>query len=484
MTSHSPLYVDESSVAGLSRRQLPFIPVFAQSVAAIAPAGTSAVTPMFVIGALGGFSGVVSFAAAMVVVLLVAACIRPMAQRLAVVGGLYSYVAHGLGPRSALVTAWSAVVGYGSVGMASLLAVGLYLAHIAVSVGVATVVPLVSMSAIVIVAALVACVLMVRGIKVSAAATLAVEVVAVLLMVGLMVAVGIAHRDVPWSEVFAARADHGFSGIGIVVAVSAFVGFESATTLSAEARKPFLSVPRTLRWTPVAAGVIYLLAVVAQSMAIYHADETVQSSSTPLAALFLAEGSRAASVVLDVGIATSFFACALASVNALVRVLFCLGRERVAPPALGRAHPRFHTPAIAAVSAMVVVTVVPLIFLWCGGDPEAGIRDFLTLSAFGYMGSYLAACLAAPALLRTIGEASRRITVLGVVGALLLAALLVGAAVTGFGHSTALLIVYAASMVIAIAVVWVVGRVAPERLGRVGVYDETSRDDILTATLR
>ncbi|MFW0794187.1 APC family permease [Gordonia sp. CPCC 205515] len=484
MTPQSPLFVDESSVAGLSRRQLPFIPVFAQSVAAIAPAGTSAVTPMFVIGALGGFSGVVSFAAAMVVVMLVAACIRPMAQRLAVVGGLYSYVAHGLGPRAALVTAWSAVVGYGSVGMASLLAVGLYLSHIAVSVGVSTTVPLVSVSAIVIVAATIACVLMVRGVKVSAAATLVVEVVAVILMVGLMVAVAVMHRDVPWADVFRPRADRGISGIGIVVAVSAFVGFESATTLSAEARRPFLVVPRTLRWTPVAAGLIYLLAVVAQSTAIYQADPDVASSSTPLAALFLAEGSRAASVVLDIGIATSFFACALASVNALVRVLFCLGRERVAPTALGRAHPVFHTPAIAAVAAMSVVTVVPLVFLWCGGDPEAGIRDFLTLSALGYVGSYLLACLAAPALLHRIGESSRRLVVLGGVSAALLVALLIGAGVTDLGHSTTLFVIYAITVAIAIVMAVVIGRVMPDRVARVGIYDEPSRDDVLTATLR
>ena len=91
-----PLVADESPVRGLTRRQLPFIPVFAQSVAAIAPAGTSAVTPLFVIAAMSGAGGVISFAVAMVVVMMISACVRPMAQRLAVVGGLYSYVAQGL----------------------------------------------------------------------------------------------------------------------------------------------------------------------------------------------------------------------------------------------------------------------------------------------------------------------------------------------------------------------------------------------------
>ena len=481
----SPLVADESPVSGLTRRQLPFIPVFAQSVAAIAPAGTSAVTPLFVIAAMSGAGGVISFAVAMVVVMMISACIRPMAQRLAVVGGLYSYVAQGLGSRVALPTAWSAVVGYGSVSMAGLLAVGLYLNHIAVSVGVSTSVWLPAVCAIVVVAAALMTVLMVRGIKVSATATLVIEVVAVVILVGLMAWLGITHHSADWSQVFAPQVDVGSMGLMIVVAVSAFVGFESATTLSAEAHRPFRSVPRTLRWTPIAAGVIYLLAVTTQSLAMFDAPAGVRESSTPLAALFLSDGTRITAVILDIGIATSFFACALASVNALVRVLFTLGRERVVPEAFGRTHRRFHTPAVATVWAMAIVTLGPLVFLWCGGNPQDGIRDFLTLSALGYMGSYLTACLASPVLLGRIGEPSRRIMVLGVVTAVILGVLLVTAFGTGVGHGRVLGVVYVASMIVVTALVLFVARRSPRLLAGVGVFDATTSADILTtATLR
>ncbi|WP_331436494.1 APC family permease [Gordonia sp. w5E2] len=480
-----PLVADESPVRGLTRRQLPFIPVFAQSVAAIAPAGTSAVTPLFVIAAMSGAGGVISFAVAMVVVMMISACVRPMAQRLAVVGGLYSYVAQGFGPRVALPTAWSAIVGYGSVSMAGLLAVGLYLNHIAVSIGVSTSVWLPIVCAIIVVAAVAMTVLMVRGIKVSATATLAIEVVAVVILVGLMVWLGITHHSADWAKVFAPQVDVGSMGLMIVVAVSAFVGFESATTLSAEARRPFRSVPRTLRWTPIAAGLIYLLAVTTQSVAMFDAPAGVRTSSTPLAALFLSDGTRVTAVILDIGIATSFFACALASVNALVRVLFTLGRERVAPRAFGTTHPRFHTPAFATVCAMAVVTLGPLVFLWCGGDPQNGIRDFLTLSALGYMGSYLTACLASPRLLARIGESSRRILALGVFTATILGVLLLTAFGTGVGHGRILGVVYVASMAVVTVFVLGVARRRPRLLGGVGVFDATTSADILTtATLR
>ncbi|WP_156529263.1 amino acid permease, partial [Gordonia sp. 852002-10350_SCH5691597] len=179
----------------------------------------------------------------------------------------------------------------------------------------------------------------------------------------------------------------------------------------------------------------------------------VRESSTPLAALFLSDGTRITAVILDIGIATSFFACALASVNALVRVLFTLGRERVVPEAFGRTHRRFHTPAVATVWAMAIVTLGPLVFLWCGGNPQDGIRDFLTLSALGYMGSYLTACLASPVLLGRIGEPSRRIMALGVVTAVILGVLLVTAFGTGVGHGRVLGVVYVASMVVVTALV-------------------------------
>src|SRR5690242_8530118 len=124
-----------SPVEGLPRRQLPLIPVFAQSVAAVAPSGAAAVIPALVLATAGGAGAIVAFAMASVVVLLVSACLQPMAQRMAAVGGVYTYTARGLGPLAAVPTGWSAIVGYTSVGMAGLLAVGTYLSNIVVAAG-------------------------------------------------------------------------------------------------------------------------------------------------------------------------------------------------------------------------------------------------------------------------------------------------------------------------------------------------------------
>jgi len=118
-------------------------------------------------------------------------------------------------------------------------------------------------------------------------------------------------------------------------------------------------------------------------------------------------------------------------------------------------------------------------------NPQDGIRDFLTLSALGYMGSYLTACLASPVLLGRIGEPSKRIMALGVVTAVILGVLLVTAFGTGVGHGRVLGVVYVASMVVVTALVLFVSRRSPRLLAGVGVFDATTSADILTtATLR
>ncbi|BAW08302.1 transporter [Nocardia seriolae] len=210
-----------------------------------------------------------AFLAAALLAWAVALVIRPMAQRLAVTGGLYTYVAKGLGPFVAVPTGWSAIVGYASVSVAGLLAVGTYLDQLAVTAGLAGFGGTATIVGLLLVAAVVEAVLMVRGIRLSASATLLVECVSVVTVLALMgyLLTRDAHAPRP-APVFEWHGGTGTLAMSAVVAVSAFVGFESATTLSAEAYRPFRSVPRTLVWTPLAAAVIYLIAVTAQAVAL------------------------------------------------------------------------------------------------------------------------------------------------------------------------------------------------------------------------
>ena len=477
------LVAKHSPVQGLPRRQLPFIPVFAQSVAAVAPSGAAAVIPVLVISSAGGGGALVAFACAAAIILLVSACLRPMAQRMASVGGIYSYTARGLGPAVAVPTGWSAIVGYATVGMAGLIAVGTYLSHIVVATGLVRAIPVGVIIAVMVVAAAGATLVMIRGIRVSARITLLVECVSIGLVGALLIllVVTTTRAGAPPSAAMNWEGNAQSTALSIIVAVSAFVGFESSTTLSGEARQPFLSVPRVIRWTPVAAAALYLIALPVQAIALAYAPDSVRESATPMVALLTSQGSTSLAAILDLGIAASFFACTLASINALVRVLFCMGREGVAPSPLGRTHPRFQTPASAIGASMIVVTAIPVSVLLAGVSPDQGLRIFLTLSACGYIGSYLAGCLSAPILLRRIGESTPSVWVLGVATTTILLVLVVNAVVFAVQDGIVLIAAYALIMSVAVLYTVALRQLAPHRLESVGIYDETQLSDLLPA---
>lgn len=463
-----------SPVAGLSRRRLTFLPVLAQAVAAVAPAGAISVIPALLLGP----NLVLSFAMAMAVMVLVSICLRPMTKRMAGVSGLYSYTAKGLGPLAALTAGWSAIFGYGLVAMASLLAVGTYAAQLLVGFGLPRDARWPLTVVLMLAAACAASGLMVRGIRLSARVTLLVEVISILILAVLMVAyLIIATPDVDLARIFVGNGNFDALSVGIVVAVSAFVGFESPTTLGGEARRPFVSVTRAITWTPIVTGVLYLFAVTAQDIALNDAPLSVISSPTPLPDLF-SQTSPVLAAGLNLGIAASFFACTIASVNALARTLFCMGREGVAPRSVGLAHPRYSTPWSAILTVMPIITVVPILIIVSGTTPEQGLTSLFTLGAYGYLGSYVLAGASLPFFLRKIGEVTYASWVLGaattlVIGVVLAASALVSVQ-TGNLHSY----IYGGLVIASIVFGVALHRFAPQRLKDVGIYDETRESDV------
>lgn len=471
-----------SPVEGLRRRKLSFLPVFAQAVANVAPAGAMTVIPALILPNLVFGSArpnlVVTFGAAMAVMILVALCLRPMAKRMAAVSGLYSYTAKGLGQRTAITAGWSAIFGYGLVAMASLLAVGTYVVELFINLGIPVEDPKVVTVLVILAAAVAACFLMVRGIQLSAWATLLMESISIGILAVLMVVYfAVNEPQVNVGSMFAWSGHFDSLSIAIIVAVSAFVGFESPTTLGGEAQKPFVSVPRAITWTPILAGVLYLLAATAQDVALRDAPPDITASSTPLSDLF-SQTSPVFAAVLDLGIAASWFACAIASVNALARIFFCMGREGVAPRGVGRTHPLFRTPSTAILAVMPVVVIVPIAIVISGASPEQGLAHLFTLGAYGYLGSYILASASLPFFLRRIGENTYASWVLGTATSLILTAVLWTAATTSIGTGNLQTLIYGGVLLASVVYAMYLHRRLPMRLASVGIYDETRESDL------
>jgi amino acid transporter len=401
-----------------------------------------------------------------------------MAQRMAAVSGLYSYTAKGLGQRTAITAGWSAMFGYGLVAMASLLLVGVYVGQLFSNLGV----PFADSKAftvpVIIAAAAAACFLMVRGIRVSAWFTVLLESVSIgVLAVLMIIYFAFNAPSTNLGSVFTWNGDFDSLPLGIVVAVSAFVGFESPTTLGGEAHRPFVTVPRAITWTPILMGVLCLLAVTAQDAALKEAPLSIAASSTPLSDLF-SQSSPVSAAVLDLGIAASWFGCAIASVNALARIFFCMGREGVAPRIVGRTHPVFRTPSMAIMVVMPVVAIVPIALVIFGASPERGLVNLFTLGAYGYLGSYILASASMPFFLRRIGESTYSNWILGAVTTVALGAVFWTAAAASIRTGSLHTLVYAGVLLASVLYATFLRFRLPGRLASVGIYDETRELDL------
>ncbi|MBM7805250.1 amino acid transporter [Geodermatophilus bullaregiensis] len=469
----------QSPVAGLRRRRLSFLEVLAQSVSGLAPSAAMVAVPSIVLLESGSATLPVLLAATALVV-LIGWCLTHFARRMAAVGGTYSYTARGLGPVGALVGGWALLIGYAAVAMAALVGSAVYLAGL---FGLDPSPPVVAGACVLL--GLLGTLCTVRGIQLSARVALVLEVLSISLVLTVLAVLLLAPRSTPGTA--AAVVDgpvHWGAAVGVVLGVTAFMGFESAATLGVEARRPLVSVPRAVLWTPVVAGVLLLAAAAAQVVLLRSAPLDVLTSPVPVAELAERDGLGLLRRLLDLGIATSFFACVTGSTNALGRVLFTMAREGVLPAALGRTHPRFETPHHALTLALPAVVGVPVVVLLSGSGPRAVLTGALTVSAFGYVLAYVLACLAMPLFLRSIGELTPLPAVAGslaaVAGVLGLGVALGGASLWGGQAMTSVFLTALAPGLLWAC--WLRWR-APGRLAAVGVYDVATVGSVLPGSV-
>lgn len=393
-----------SPLAGLARRSVGFADVLAQSVSAVAPAGAAFTTPLLVSAVAGGVS-LPALAAALVIALLTASTINQFTRRMAATGSLYTFVARGLGSAPGYVAGVGLLIGYGFIAMFALAGSGYYLATLVSRLLPTGIDPTLIAAGAMVVLGAVCLLVLARGIRLSTRVTLLIEATSVALIVALIVAVVAANAD-RMPVVFAADApfDPQAFAVAATLAITAFVGFESSAALGVEAKRPFASIPRAIMATVVVSGLLYLGTSAAQTIGFDVTGLDPASSTSPANDLAAAFGMPWAGFVLDVSIATSLFACAVASSTALVRVLFSMGREGLLPPALGTAHPRWRTPFVASAIALPVVIVVPVASAIIAGSVWDAMTVLIIFAAAGYILAYVLACIAAPVFLHRIGE--------------------------------------------------------------------------------
>ncbi|GLI27706.1 amino acid permease [Agromyces rhizosphaerae] len=476
----------ESPVAGLDRRSVGAVEVFAQSVSAVAPTGAALTTPA-IIASVTGTASLLPTLLAAGVTLLVASAITQFSRRMAAPGGVSAYIARGLGSTSALVGGVAQLIGYGFVAMFALVGTVYTTLSLVDFTWPSFAAPPVLAVALMLVFGAGALFILVRGIRRSARVTLIVEVVSV----GLLAVLTVALLGVLWAtdapmmanRTFAVFDPTAISGpellVTTAIAMTAFVGFESASTLGGEAKRPLLAIPRAIVWTVFVSTGLYLLTGYAQLTGIDAADLRGGGGYFPIDGVTASLGVPWLGAVLEVAIAASLFACLIASATAMTRVLFALAREGLLPRALGRTRRRSGTPIVSVALGMSIVVAVPVVSVLLGAALWPTMQWLLLGAATGYLVAYFLVSVASPVFLWRIGESGWRSTLVAVSGAVGVAAILVAYLVveaTGARSGAVWLMVGILGVTIVLAAVRTVFAFRHPRIR--GVYDVPTIADV------
>jgi amino acid transporter len=276
--------------------------------------------------------------------LLIALCVFLFVRESASPGSLYSYASSSLPPMLGSVSAWALLLAYVATG-ASVAGGFVHYANVAL----AEFLHLSAPPVLLCVLAVAVCVAIAyRDVKISTRLMAYIELASVLSISAVFVLVLWHHGLNLDPAQFTLRGIH-WSGVrlGVVLAMFSFVGFESATTLGEEAKRPLETIPRAVIQSALLAGLFFITASYTELLGFPPAAGTLDQSASPMSALATAAGAPRLGPVIDLGAMISMFACILACVTAAARVLLMMAHNGVAHRWMSRTHdrtPRRTTP--------------------------------------------------------------------------------------------------------------------------------------------
>ncbi|WP_208948474.1 APC family permease [Segnochrobactrum spirostomi] len=391
------------STATLAANRLSLPEVVAQSIGTVAPSGTPALV-IPVVFAVAGNGTWLAYLFATIALLFVAWSVNQFARHTASPGALYVFAGQGLGGLWGVIAGWSLLIAYlftaGAVigGAVNSL---LVLAH---TFGVQN-----SDQALTIVVSLAviagAWFLAYRDIRLSTRTTLAIELATVVLI--LVVVIGAVLFVGPVVD----KAQFSLEGVGsdqlrlgLVLAFFSFVGFESATTLGAEAKDPHRAIPRAVFVSVLAIGLLFIISAYGLTSIFHGQTVSLDKAEAPLTTAAEGIHIRFVGSLIDLGVALSFFACTLGSINAGARVLFALSRHGLFHRSASAAHHLNATPHVA-VSLLAVIAIALSLGLTQSGHGLLDTFGLLgTIATYGFLFAYILVAAGAPFFLRRIGH--------------------------------------------------------------------------------
>ena len=388
-----------SETYGLRREALSPMETLAQSVSTIAPT-TTPVATIPLVCALAGNGTWLAYVIATAAILLVAICVGRFARYTASPGSLYTYVSKILPPWMGATVAWSLLLAYVCTG-ASVIGgfyhYGKLLLHDANGGPVVAVLLAIAVTAISVWIAY-------RDVEISARLMLWIEVTSLVLIIA-VVSLLLFRNGMHWDwDQLGLRGVTGRNlRLGLVLALFSFVGFESATTLGAEARNPLKTIPRAVILSAVLGGVFFTICAYAEVLGFRNVGQNLGSSEAPMRVLAPAAGIPLFGLLIDIGALVSLFAGTLACITAAARVLLLMSHHGLAHDSLRRTHARNETPS-RAVLVTGAAAVLPVAVLAARGVSGLDVYGWMgSLATYGFIVAYALVCTALPRYLRDHG---------------------------------------------------------------------------------
>jgi amino acid transporter len=179
------------------------------------------------------------------------------------------------------------------------------------------------------------------------------------------------------------------SGLGRAVSLALFAlsGMEGAVSASGEVANPARAIPRAIGAALSLVTVLYIsVQIVAQGIL---GDALARSSAPLVDAMTQVHPSLRA--VMLAGAVLSMLGFVSSDLLSTPRILFAFGRDGLMPRALGRLHPRTHTPHVAIVCYASIAMLLAL----TGTFAQLAVLSMLAIAPL-----YMAACAAAWRLAR------------------------------------------------------------------------------------
>lgn len=415
---------NKQSKHGLKPNCLSFGEVLAQSFAVIAPT-TIPASNIGLIVALSGNGTWLSFLVGLVGLVFVSFNINQFASRSASPGSFYSYIVKGLGPTAGVICGWSLVLAYLFTGMSVLCGFanfsGTLIGHSGIHPSSITLLAL---------GAGISWYAAYKDIQLSAMAMLWLEGASIALIAILCLFIW-AHKgfalDMP--QLTLQGVTPGKVAMGLVLVMFGFSGFESATTLGDEAKRPLRNIPRAVMGSAIMAGLFFVATTYIEVLGFSGTGVSIAKTEEPLGFLSQQLGLGFLGELVAFGALFSFFGCVLGCINPAARIFFMMARHGLFHAKLGTAHSSNRTPHIAVTMCSLITFVIPAVMSFCHIKLFDSMGYLGAISSFGFVTVYILISIAAPlylyrirklrpldVLFSLLGVAFMMIPVLGSVG--------------------------------------------------------------------